>query len=145
MNAKGNPNAEAAYIKWKHSQNDKSTVDAKFNKGDRYKNKNGAVIIIDDPDKLGNVQFKIGGDVRSSSPESLEKMLKANDYSKDSQSVFDKAIRVCDEKLYSVEYASIPGADRKISYVYANNEKEAANKVKGVVYNVKEKKTYREA
>lgn len=57
----------------------------------------------------------------------------------------DKAIKVCDEKLYSVEYASTPGADKKISYVYANSEKEAANKVKGVVYNVKEKKTYREA
>lgn len=92
------------------------TVDAKFNKGDRYKNKNGAVIIVDDPDKFGNVQFKIGGEVKSSTPESFEKMLKVNGYSKDSKSVFDqaiaselydKAIRACDS--VKIEYSDALG------------------------------------
>lgn len=45
--------------------------------------------------------------------------------------------KVADENTYRVEHSDVPGSKRNYSYIKANSENEAANKVKGVVYSVK--------
>lgn len=50
---------------------------------------------------------------------------------------FKDSTKVADENTYRVEHSDVPGSKRNYSYVKANSENEAANKVEGVVYSVK--------
>ena len=52
----------------------------KLNPGDKFVNRNGVVVEIIEPDRLGHVQFKIGDEVKSGNEKSIQQMLYRNNY-----------------------------------------------------------------
>ena len=52
----------------------------KLNPGDKFVNRNGVVVEIIEPDRLGHVQFKIGDEVKSGDEKSIQQMLYRNNY-----------------------------------------------------------------
>lgn len=52
----------------------------KLNPGDKFVNRNGVVVEIIEPDRLGHIQFKIGDEVKSGNEKSIQQMLYRNNY-----------------------------------------------------------------
>lgn len=54
----------------------------KFRIGEKFVNENGVIIEILEPTIFGDIQFKVGTDIRSATEESLESLLRFNGYTK---------------------------------------------------------------
>lgn len=88
--------------------------DEMFKKGDRFVNKNGAVVEIDWYDKNGNVQYRINKQAQAATEEGLKHMLERNGYTKDEapEHALDKAIRSADAKNFKLRIYYQKGSNK---------------------------------
>ena len=93
-------------------------TDAGFIKGKKYKNQNGIVVeIVEEPDNLGQITYKINNVPKTSTKESFENMLSSNGYT----------IMDAEEKYYRVTYETRSGMYSAV-IVKADNEETAKKK-----------------